>query len=121
MNFALKMFKADDNIVISNNSGKANETVVKLFKNNKSKNLIYMLNIEVIEEPIFLIFNAKKTFNNLKQAFIKALIFWYFNLESHVWIKINASSYTINKILSQLNLNSNALSNDLSSNKSYFS
>ena len=34
-----------------------------------------MLNIEAIKKPIFLTIFAKKAFNYLRQAFIKALIF----------------------------------------------
>ena len=37
----------------------------KKLKNEKSKNLIYILNIMAIRKLIFLIANAKKTFNNL--------------------------------------------------------
>ena len=44
-------------------------------KNNKSKNLICMPNNEAIKELIFFIANVKKTFNYLRQTFIKALIF----------------------------------------------
>ena len=71
---ALQIFKADNNEDIKI-GGRANETVVNLFKNNKSIKSINMLNIEAIGEAIFLIFNVKKAFNHLKQAFIKALIF----------------------------------------------
>ena len=39
-------------------------------------------------------------------------------MKSHIWIEINISSYAISGILSQLNLNSNVLSNNL--NKSDF-
>ena len=47
---------------------------MNLFKNNKSRKLMHLLNIEDKEEPIFLILNAKKIFNYLKKAFIKAEI-----------------------------------------------
>ena len=36
---------------------------------------MYIPNIKAIEKLFFLIFNTKKTFNYLKQAFIKVLIF----------------------------------------------
>ena len=71
---AVKMFKANDYEVVRIGS-KANKMVINLSKNNKSKNLTYMLNIEVTRKPNFLISNAKKTFNYLRQTFIKALIF----------------------------------------------
>ena len=74
---APREFKASNNKVVRGNVDKVDETVVDLSKskNEKSKKLIYMPNIGVMEEPNFLISNAKKTFNRLKLAFIKALIF----------------------------------------------
>ena len=39
---------------------------MNLSKNNESKNLTYMPNIEAIREPIFSTSNAKKTFNYLR-------------------------------------------------------
>ena len=52
--------------------------------------------------------------------FIKALIFQYFDLESHIWIKTDASGYAIDSVLGQLNLNSDVLLNDLNLNRSDF-
>ena len=46
--------------------------------------------------------DIKKTFNYLRQAFIKALILQYFDLESHIQIETNVSNYVIDRILSQL-------------------
>ena len=43
-----------------------------------------MSNIRATKEPTFLISNAKKTFNHLRQAFITALIFQHFHLKSHI-------------------------------------
>ena len=69
---ALKIFWVNNNkIVKSVSSSKANEIIRNLFKfkklkNNKFKNLIYILNIKVIEKPSFLTFNTKKNFNYLK-------------------------------------------------------
>ena len=72
-----------------------------------------MLNIRAMEEPIFLTLNTKKTFNYLRLAFIKALIFWHFDLKNHIWIKTNVLNYVIDRVLSQLNLDSNRPPNDL--------
>ena len=58
--------------------------------------------IKATGEPIFLSFGIKKAFNHLWQAFIKALILQYFNLECHIQIKTNASCYAIRRVLSQL-------------------
>lgn len=48
-----------------------------------------------------LITSAKKTFNGLRQAFIKAQILQYFDLKSYIWIKIDISGYAKDKILNQ--------------------
>ena len=50
----------------------------------------------------FLTPGTRKTFNRLQLTFTKALILQYFNLECHIWIKTNVSSYAIDDILSQL-------------------
>ena len=69
------MFRVDYNKIIDDYGSKANETVVNLFKNNKFRNLMHILNIKATKKSIFLTPNAKKAFNHLKQVFIKALIF----------------------------------------------
>lgn len=46
--------------------------------------------------------NAKETFHQLWWAFIKALIFQYFNLDQHIQIKTEAFGYIIDGVLSQL-------------------
>ena len=61
-----------------------------------------------------------KAFNYLWLAFIKALIFQYFDLKSHISIKIDVSDYVIGGMLSQLNLDSNVLPNNSNLNKSDF-
>ena len=81
---ALKVFRVDDNEIIDNGSSETNKMVINSSKNNKSRNLIYMPNIGAMKKPIFLISNAKKTFNFLRQAFIKAPIFYYFDLENYI-------------------------------------
>ena len=115
---APKAFKADDNEVVSGGSGRANGTVVNLSKNEKSRKSICVPNIGATREPNFLTPNAKKAFNHLRLAFIKAPILWHFDLESHICIEIDASSYAIGEVLSQLNFDSDASPNDL--NKSDF-
>ena len=45
---------------------------------------------------------ARLAFIQLRQAFVKALIFHHFNLKSHIRIETNLSGYTIDGILSQL-------------------
>ena len=108
---APKIFKIDNNKVVSNNSSRTNKIIVNLSKNNKFERLMYMPNIKAIEKSIFLISNTKKAFNYLRQTFIKALILQYFNFKSFFQIEINVSVYIINRVLSQLNLNSYKLQN----------
>ena len=108
---APKTFKADDNKIVDGGSSKANETVVNLSKNEKSRNLTHVPNIRAMGEPNFLTPNAKKGFNHLRLAFIKASILWHFDLKSHIRIETDASGYAIDEVSSQLNLDSHALSN----------
>ena len=73
---SLKTFKTNNNKVVRVDN-RANKIIVNLFnklKNNKSRNLIYIPNIRTTKELISPTFNAKKTFNYLKQAFIKSSI-----------------------------------------------
>ena len=68
LKLALKAFKVDNNEVVSNSGNITNETFVNSLnqlKNNKSKNLTYMLNIRAIKKLNFLTSNAKKIFNHL--------------------------------------------------------
>ena len=53
----------------------------------------------------YLIPNAKQTFIQLRQTFIKAPILHHFDPECHIWIKTDALGYTIGEVLSQLTLN----------------
>lgn len=48
---------------------------------------------------------AKTNFLYQKTAFTKALTFHYFDLKSHIWIKIDVFGYAIGGIFSQLVLN----------------
>ena len=81
------MFKAGNNDIVRASSYKTNETIMnssKKLKNNKSKNLTHVLNIEALKKLTFLIFNIKKTLNYLKQAFIKAPILQHFDLKRYI-------------------------------------
>ena len=111
---APKTFRANNNKIVSSSSDRANETV-----RNSSKKSTRVPNIRAMGEPNFLTPDAKKAFNHLQLAFIKAPILQHFDLESYIRIKTDASGYAIGGVLSQLNLNSDAPLNDL--NKSDFS
>ena len=110
----LKAFRAGNNKVVESGN-RVNKTIVDLSKskNEKSRKLTYMLNIKAIRKPNFLTPNAKKTLNYLRLAFIKALILQHFDLKSHIWIETNRSDYTIDRVLSQLNIDFDVASNNL--------
>ena len=74
LDLASKTFKVNDD-KIAGVDNKANKTAVNLSKNEKSRKLTCVPNIEAIGEPNFLNPNIKKAFNHLQLAFIKAPIF----------------------------------------------
>ena len=115
-----KAFKANDDKIFGNSSSKANGTVVNLSKNKKSRKSTCISNIGAMKKPNFLTSNAKKAFNYLQLAFIKALILQHFDSKSHIWIETDILGYAIGEVLNQLNLDSNVLLNDSNSNKSGF-
>ena len=65
---------------------------------------MHVLNILATAKLTFLTPDAKNIFNYLYLVFIKTPIFQHFDLENHIQIKIVASNYAINRILSQLNI-----------------
>ena len=112
---APRAFNTGNNEIIRGGSGKGDKTVVDLskFKNKKFKKLIYMSNVGAIEEPNFLTLDAKKAFNHLQLTFIKAPILRHFDPKCYIQIETDVSSYFIGGVLSQLNLDFDALPNDL--------
>lgn len=58
--------------------------------------------LELNIEMSFLTLEAKLRFTMLKQAFIKAPILYYFDLECYICIEIDILSYAIIGVLSQL-------------------
>lgn len=103
-NLALKLFKTDGNKVVKTGNNKVDKTINNLFKFEKLKNekLKNSTCIGAIREYRVLNTDAKKVFNNLKQVFIEVLVFWHFNLESYIYIKIDGIDYIISKLLGQL-------------------
>ena len=71
---ASRAFRAGNDEVVGGDRGRADETIMDLSKNEKSRKLMYMPNIGATREPNFLTSNAKKTFNYLQLVFIKASI-----------------------------------------------
>ena len=117
---ALKAFGAGNNKVVGGGNGRANEPVVNLSKNEKSKKLTRVPNVGAIGEPNFLTPDDERAFNHLRLAFIETLILQHFDLENHIQIETDASDYAIGGVLSQLNLDYNASPNDLNGDKSNF-
>ena len=101
---ASKALRVNDNGVVGVVS-RVDEMFENLFKSKKLKNdkseiSTHFSDIRAIGEPIFLTLNVKKTFNLLKQAFIKALIFRHFDLKCHIRIETNVSGYAIGGVFS---------------------
>ena len=48
----------------------------------------------------YLTIKTRLAFMQLRKAFIKALIFWYFDMKYHIQIKTNMSGYAIGGVLS---------------------
>ena len=117
---APRAFKAGNNEVVGGGGDRADETIMDLSKNKKSKKSTHVPNIGATGKSNFLTPDVKKAFNYLWLAFIKAPILRHFDLESHIRIETDASGYAIGGVLSQLNLDSDAPPNDSNSNKSDF-
>lgn len=99
--------KTVDNKINSSSNKADDENLSKKLKNIKFG---IQTHIKAIKKPIFLTLSVKKTFNQLKQIFIKTLILWYLDPKYHIQIKNNASSYTIKRVFSQLTFD-NLISN----------
>ena len=63
---------------------------------SKSKNLSKFKKTELG----FLIFGARMAFTQLRQAFIKAPILYYFNPKYYIWVETDVSNYAIGKVFS---------------------
>ena len=53
-------------------------------------------------KPTLLTHGVKEYFNQLKQAFIEALILQYFDPKCHIWIETNFSGYAIGVVINQM-------------------
>ena len=89
----------DNNNEVVEDGGDRNLLKSKKSKNTKSG---IQMRIGAKREPTFLTPGVRKTFNQLRQVFTKALILQHFDPESHIWNETDASSYTISGVLSQL-------------------
>ena len=64
-------------------------------KTSKSKKLSKSKKME----SSFLTSGARLAFIKLRQAFVKALILYYFNLDCYIWIKMDTLGYAIGGVL----------------------
>lgn len=74
LNLALKVFRADNKKNVCDGCNKTNETIMNLFRNNKSRKLTYILNIRIMKKLKFLTPNAKKVFIHFCLTFIETPI-----------------------------------------------
>ena len=79
-----------------------------LAKTTKSKILVKFKNHDFFKsrpekaETGFFTTEARLAFTQLRQAFVKAPILYYFDPKSHIWIETDALGYAIGGVLSQL-------------------
>ena len=92
--------EVNDEVIEGENKSSVTTFASKKSKNAKSKNLTFILNLGATKELIFLTPDTRKTFNQLRLAFIQALILQHFNLECHFWIETDVLGYTIGRVLS---------------------
>ena len=96
--------QGDDNDEVVGSGGDRNLSKSKS-KKSKNANSGVQRRLGATGEPTFLTPDAKKAFTQLRQAFIKAPILRHFDLECHIRIETDASSYAIGGVLSQLTSN----------------
>ena len=92
--------KDDDDEVIEG-GGDRNLSKSKSKKSKNAKSGI-QTHLGATREPTFLSSDAREAFNQLRQAFTKALILRHYDPECHIRIETNASGYAIGGVLSQL-------------------
>ena len=89
----------DDNDEVVGRSGDKNLSKSKKSKLAKSG---VQTHFGATGEPTFLTLNAKKAFNQLRQAFTKFLILCHFDPKCYIRIETDTSGYAIGGVLSQL-------------------
>ena len=90
----------DDEVV--GGGGKANDRNLSKSKKSKKAKSGIQTRLGTTGKPTFLTLDARKAFNQLRQAFTKAPILQHFDPECHIRIETNASGYAIGGVLSQL-------------------
>ena len=89
-----------DNVEVDGGKVRNNE-VRKKSQKETSKNLSKSKKIVELD---FLTLRARLAFTKIRQAFVKFPIFHYFDLEYHIRVKIDATSYAIGRLFNQLTL-----------------
>ena len=99
---ASKIFIAGNKEFVESGSSRTDERVKNSSKSKTLKNEKFEIQacIGAIRESTFLTFGAKKVFNRLRQAFVKAPIPQHFDLKCHIWIEVNVSGYIIGEVFS---------------------
>ena len=90
----------DDEVV--RGGGKANDRNLSKSKKSKKAKSGIQTRLGTTGKPTFLTLDARKAFNQLRQAFTKAPILRHFDLECYIRIETDASDYAIGRVLSQL-------------------
>ena len=106
----------DDNEVL----GGGGDRNLSKFKKSKHTKSGIQTRIGGMGEPTFLIPGAREAFNQLRQAFTKAPILRHVDLEYHIRIETDTSSYAIGGIQSQLTSDQVTLDSESISTKSEF-
>ena len=91
-----------DNVEVNGGKVGDDEVEKKVQKTSKSKNL--SKSKKTVGPLSFFIPGVKLAFTKLKQVFLKALIFYHFDLECHIRIEIDELGYAISGVFSQLTL-----------------
>ena len=94
---AQKASRANSNEVVGGFSSRLNKIV-----KNLPPSKMCLPNIGATRKPEFLTPCDKKTFNQLRLVFIKAIVLQYFDLKCHIEMKTVVSGYAIVKVFSQL-------------------
>lgn len=87
------------------NGGWSSEMNKNLSKLQKPKIHTILSNVDT-KNMWFLILKANTALTQLRYAFTKAFILWFFDLKCHIRIETNASGYIMGRVLNQLILNS---------------
>ena len=87
-----------DDVEVDGNENEVDKVEKKVQKTSKSKNS--SKSKKIVRSSDFLTPGNKLVFIKLRQAFLKAPIFYHFDPERHIWIQMDTSGYAIGGVLS---------------------